>query len=731
MPKSAAHGFGQEAIGREVSFFERVMAIFGNIPIISPIAHKIVIALGMERDAVDLVPKLSMVLFLAFVGALPMIIRAILHIGMVSSRVMTRGSGVNARFAKFFEVFQGYTIPSPLSQIYFSFFFGLSITIWFDIWFQLSLKGIWLLIPTIVIGSIILFTRDPKKMRAIAQPYPLGKYSGINIYLTGGYRSSILRGKVKEQRQSHMIVMGPSNSGKTTKYFIPGLIEDANNYCSAIVVEAKASAQEDMFALIAPTWAKQGKKILLWDPWDGKGLSFNPLMGLKASFSDPDTRDAIEEIVDAIYRTYETEKGTPSGDAAYYADQEKALMKGFMTLALFQSKGQRNLAAIYKIANGTLDTVVQYIEKTMSSNKISAEVADDIKEAFLWFIDMDNGRADLKASTLRGIAGKMAFFNHPRILKHMVNDEIDLDMVFKEPTLLCIKSPINVTGAPFLASIIIRLLMVKVPNKLAYGAGKDFKVYFYLDELPSLAIPKFDQFSKTARSSGTGIIAAIQDRSDMADIIRAKLGINSIDGLLANFKTQVLLPGLQHGTADHYSKMFGEHEYKERRTVRNTTSPVDFSYVSQRQKRLLLTADSIRYMPAHQSIIVDQNLRPFFSDASPWYQNKKYSGTIEKNKGIEYRLHAKPLDEHVEFENPNKTSSFKLTDAPKPARRGKTDDISALPVGPGAGVPTPAFEASEPSPDVFSGGRADNTVTDMTGVHESEHGGPADIMSST
>lgn len=733
---SATNGFGSEAIGREHEFLERLLDIFGHVPIVSSLAGKIVHFLNLDHDSEYLVPKISFILLACFVGSLPFLIRTILHVGLVITRINTRGSAANARWASFFEVFFTFTIPSRFSTNISAYVLAFTVVVWIVLWYFVYFQVIVVIICTVVLGFCIRkYTGPYPSIRTAAQPYPLGKYMGINIYLTGGRRFSWLRGTASDQRQGHVIIVGPSSAGKTTKYYIPGLLEDAGNHCSAIVVEAKASDQEDMFKLIAPTWAAAGKKVMLFDPWSKSNhstlpptdksvpssddaatiasLGFNPLLRLKPSFGDPATRDAIELIVDAIYRTYETEKGSPSGDAQYHVDQEKGLFKGLLTICLFRPEAERNLAAVAELVHGTLEQVISYIKSTANLKTTNQDAAKDILKSLLWFVDDDNLYADGRAKMLRGIAGKLAIFTRPRVVPYVTSNQLDLDMIFKEPTLLCIKSPLNIPGASTLASIIIRLLMSRVPHKLAYGAGEDFKVFFYLDELPALSIPRFAEFCKTARSSGTGIIAAIQDRSDLADIIQPKLGTTSIGGLLGNIKTQIYLPGLCPETAKYLSDSFGKKTIKTRRSMRSTTNPVDFNYFTTKEETLLIQPDAIRNMDKNKAIIVDMNTRPFIAETIPWYKSRRYASTIKKNQDVRIKLHNSDSDV-IEYKSPRLPEYSNCIDAETMRKRkARKRDAEQGPDLIPDGLTLPQFTGAAHSGKPFEPGQSKNGQRDF------------------
>ena len=694
-------GYTSTPYGRPGSFADSLVDKFAHIPFFSNLAYKSLVFLRVS-DTDRYVGQLSMIYcaLLLFV-ILPITIKVTMRIFMEITRSRVKGSGATGRWATFFEVYQKYSIPSKFSLVlssYFLVFFTLMVINLAGSWhFSSILIGI----VTAAFGTIIVIYRFPeyKKNRAMLQPYPLGRHKWMNIYLIGGERYSVIRGNSKEGRQAHMCIIGPSEAGKTKNFFIPPLLEDSLNYCSAVLVEAKAADDQDLFKLIAPSWIKARKKVILFDPWEGGGCSFNPLLGLNPSFSDPNTRDSIEAIVDAIYRTVEKlNEGSTSGAASYHVEIEKGLMKGFISLVLFKPKEQRNLAAVWEIVNGTVEMVRMHVMSVMNKSTSSTELTEDINMAFEWFTDQKNGTDFDKSKTLRGIAEKLAIFSHPRVKPYVVKDELDLDILFKEPTLFCIKSPYNRPGAKTIASIIMRLIMLKVPNKRSYGAGDQFKLFLYLDELPSLAIPNFDEFTKTARSSGTGIICAIQAKSDMADIIKAKLGITSVDGLLSNFRTRIYLPGLDDTTTTSLSRAFGMTLYKGRRVVRSTEDFTKSNYMTSAAEKPLATPDEITHMPQNQCIIVDRNLHPFYATTIPWYKRGRYTSMVHSGKNVKIVLYKKAC-ENIEYVSPCKDMNYHLIDQPT---KSSTPDVDPTAYLPGssttqAGPPPLAFESNNPT----------------------------------
>lgn len=519
------------------------------------------------------------------------------------------------------------------------------------------------------IGSVIYINSCYYDYRKKAMPYPLGRHERLSPCLIGGIRKSIVNSTVKEQRQEHVLIIGPTGSGKTSAYFIPPLLEDASGYCSALVIEAKASGdeKENMLNLIGPTWAANSKKVLVFDPWSGdETLHFNPLSGLKADTEDGNTRETIDEIVDAIYRTSAEITGAPSSDAAYHEANEKRLLSGLIYISLFKPQGERNLAAIRHITGGAVETVISYINSSASFK--TPLLTDFIKIELLWFTSSDNLRVDRRADILGGVANKLNIFTHPKVKACTVNNNLDLNLIYREPCILVIKSPMNIIGANVLASIITRLLMQKSHKKITYGAGEDFKVWFYLDELPTLCLPELSKFVATARSAGVGVIGAVQDKADLFSSVTVSKGTNSTESLLTNFKTKIILPGCGPDMAKYLSDAWGLQSTDQTTVNRGVWDLLNFRYMKTQKTSPLISRDDINKMDRRYAIVDAAHLRPFIVKQVRWYQSWRYKRMVKKNAKIEGWQYKSDNTVETKYEAPY-IPSYNLTDLNKVKRR--------------------------------------------------------------
>jgi hypothetical protein len=186
---SATQGFmGKEVFGDHLLTFDKFVNLLGHVPIISDLVRWVLKALGFEAPTMT-VAGLTFIFLMALIIIMwPALKNAYFNI----TRSKSMGSGANARFATWFEVYRRYTIPSKFSTCLFS----ASVTFIFMMLFYYCTRSstvLFFTIPAVYLGCVLggIITGPYEGIRKRAQPYPLGKYRGfIPLYLTGGARAS-------------------------------------------------------------------------------------------------------------------------------------------------------------------------------------------------------------------------------------------------------------------------------------------------------------------------------------------------------------------------------------------------------------------------------------------------------------------------------------------------------------------------------------------------------------
>ncbi len=156
MSSSATRGFGSDIIGRETGYVDDFIHLFDHVPVFSHLAYILVKMVGLENEADEWVPRFTMILIAFSLPLLKFLIRAIIHVSMVATRIVTKGTGANARFATFLEVFKEYSIPSHFSTILFSYLSGFALPLAILVMFKIRINDYlfllwrWSLVPSSV-----------------------------------------------------------------------------------------------------------------------------------------------------------------------------------------------------------------------------------------------------------------------------------------------------------------------------------------------------------------------------------------------------------------------------------------------------------------------------------------------------------------------------------------------------------------------------------------------------
>ena len=572
------------------------------------------------------------------------------HIGVYLYLYMTRrgvkvGKITTGRFSTPQEIRKYYQLPGAfffyLNRLLFFLFFPLMILVLAN-----ALDGLGILIVSFpALAGVFLVKHyssffDYRAFALKLKPFPLGKCNGKRVGVLGGTLRNLFNMRIREkQRQEHVLVIGPTGTGKTTTFFIPGLIEDACSNDSCFVIDIKGDA--DIVDIVGPEWNKAGKKVIYFDPWKKEErLHFNPLMRLNPDLDDPDTYYTIQTIVDTIYRVNEEQVGRASGDGSYYLGKEKRLVEGMMFAALFHPEEERNIIAVAEALSGTVEAATNFIlESIRVSSTTSEKTVKQLYKEVGWFIDKPDSKSDRdnpmdiksKNDMLTGIHLKLRIFLDPYVKRHFIKDELDLNLMFNEPCLFVIKAPqAQREKGILLAAIITRLVMLKVFDTALERNKRGHNIWMYLDEFASLKLPDIGTFVATVRSSGGGVVAAIQDKEDLLTSTQATARGNSPQSLESNFGTTVLLGGCSIETCERISRGFGEKMVLDRSKIQDMFSPINARLMKRYSRAPLVTPDSLIYQDEAQAMVAPNRKRPFWIKVVPYFRDRKYKKCTDK-----------------------------------------------------------------------------------------------------
>jgi type IV secretory pathway TraG/TraD family ATPase VirD4 len=424
----------------------------------------------------------------------------------------------------------------------------------------------------------------------------------------------------------------------------------------------------------------------------------------------------LKTITDTIIRVRHEETGKPAGEAFHWIEQEENLIYGMLFAALLKKDEERNLLSVSEALAGGSETVMNYITSAISTTGVEEKSA---KQLYLELNSFLNAKDQKQAEeAVKGAKKKMEIFRSPFVRRHMIRPELDINMLFKEPCLLVIKAPMNLPESILFASMLTRLVMLKIYETARERKSRNHNIWLYLDEFPSLMLPDITKFVATVRSSGGGVIAAVQAKEDLTTSTKATLKGNSPESLETNFGTTVILPGCHLQTCERIARSFGETMVMDKSKIQDVFAFFNYRSMKRWTRAPLVTADSLQYMPEGIAMISPNSRRPFFVKVQPYYKIRKYSKKTQPVKAwkpdmsgpFEKITREDKLDNKLEQEMKN------LIDPPEDPPMA---EIRNTPVYPPQ-IPGSGYEQARKEHDEFGKNIADDYLAN---TDKSHHGG--------
>jgi len=445
----------------------------------------------------------------------------------------------------------------------------------------------------------------------------------------------------EKDRFEHIRIQGRAGTGKTDGFMFPQLIEDASGNCSAVVLDVKSP---EAFKTIGGAWSAKGKKVILFDPYHPDCPGFEPL----AAASD----QTLAQIEEAVYG----KRNTDANDTSIWFDlQERRLFRMMCELVKgYQDPKQCSLPMVYQLAlRGVpaLEAAVTYCR--------DPALQSEFPNAFQ--------NKQRLSDILSGILNKLDLFSDQMIAAAFSRSDLDLGILFREPTLLIIASPHSNPKARLAASLLLRAMMLKVYERPVRTREDGLPLFVYLDEFYALHLPDLADFANTARSARVGIVTYLQAEGQMT-----RYKPHEVVSIAVNTKTEICLQGCDLITCDRISDLSGKCLVPDKRVARSfrggrvTTT----AYL----EKQVLTVDEIYNMPLGAALLHIGGLRPIWVKLVSSYRD----WVFKRRRGL-------PVEAYRPNREPLTPPSYKDLDLPGPDIFPSSNPSPMPPGAPGGG----------------------------------------------
>lgn len=353
-----------------------------------------------------------------------------------------------------------------------------------------------------------------------------------------------------KDRFLHMLILGPTGSGKTSQTIIPMLNQDVQNLDAGItVIEPKGDLAEKIYAMSQ----YYGRPAIYFNPILDACPTFNPLYGKE--------EDVIENVVTTFAML---DPDSPQ----YFKDMNEQLLRNALKV-LKRLKGNKatmiDLSRLVANSMGQGRKMVMDFSKKPASTEALAKENADIANYFLSDYFAEKSKTYENTS---GVRSQIAKIVSNKFLRRVLNPEngksdIDFDAHLENGTVICIctaQGKLRDLGK-FLGYFII-LNFQSAVFKRPGNENTRIPHFLYIDEFQTYANPGFADMLTQGRSYRVASHLATQNRA-LIGMGSGKDGDDFIELVSTNARNIVIYPGGNFVDAKYYSDQFGEIKEKE------------------------------------------------------------------------------------------------------------------------------------------------------------------------
>jgi len=409
----------------------------------------------------------------------------------------------------------------------------------------------------------------------------------------------------------NLAIIGPSESGKTEGFIIPGIKAAIDAGLSNIVIDVKGGSLIDKLGHYAE---QKGVRVIYWSTLHQEATRSHSINLI----------DNINSIQDAQILAKSLYGNTDNlGENRPFALRDIGWMAKWIMLSKQIFGNRANLTHIYQIAENPVETLTQLLRGCQD-----ARIQTAIESQLRLIQESENG-ANAFTWSIQDAIDFFGWSNFEQVTGH---SDILLRDIQTCPTLLVIGAELEGRDvSKKISSALIDILMTIFYERWTHNEG-DQGIVFWIDEFPRIQ-RQIDvaEFTSVARSARGSIVIAAQSLEQITPEYREQV--------MENFDTVVLCRNVGNGAADWLSNRLGNRNQNLRRRRHREPNPQDElswlrtrfdreRYESWRESAPVLDSREIQYPVGNQYVAVVHSRtacrKPFLVD----YERVIEPGTV-------------------------------------------------------------------------------------------------------
>lgn len=455
-----------------------------------------------------------------------------------------------------------------------------------------------------------------------AEPYMDAENEENNIILTETERLR-LTGRFpapKYERNKNVLVIGGSGSGKTRFFIKPNLMQLHSSY---VVTDPKGTVVLECGKM----FQKAGYKVKIFNTINfDRSMKYNPFVYIK------DEKDILKFITTLMANT--EGEGAQSGED-FWKKAERLLYIAYISFMFeYMPPEERTFETLLWMINVSETREDDETYKNLMDEKFD-EIEQYDPDAFCLkqykYYKLAAGKT--AKSILISCAARLAVFDIKQIKDMTSEDEMELDMLGDEKTVLFIIISDTDSTFNFLVSImysqLFNLLCDRADN--VYNGKLPVHVRCLCDEFANIGkIPMFEKLITTIRSREISACIILQTKSQLKAIYK-----DNADTIEGNCDTSIFLGGREKTTLKDLSEELGKETIDMYNTSDTRGNSPSYGTNFQKTGHDLMAVNELAIMDRGECICTIGGVRPFKSKKFDITKHKRYvelSDYDEKNR---------------------------------------------------------------------------------------------------